>query len=97
LILGGSSLALLRPSVMTWAFFVLCIATGPGCALGKRDLPAWLVLANGTFAETLRALALGAFLAFCVSTAELQRLKINRKRMAARYAGKSSRTQNQTL
>jgi hypothetical protein len=65
LILVGSSLVLLRPSVMTWAFFVFCVATGPGYVLGNRDLPAWFVLANGTFAETLRALAIGAFLAFC--------------------------------
>ncbi len=62
----GSILVLLRPSVMTWAFFLYCIGTAPGFVLGFYWLPAWLVFATGGFVNALQALGLAALLVFCV-------------------------------
>jgi hypothetical protein len=62
----ASALLLLRPSKMTWAFFIYCIATAPGIVLGHYWLPAWLVFGLGIFAGILQALAFAALLVFCV-------------------------------
>ena len=62
----GSILVLLRPSAMTWAFFLYCIATAPGFVLGFYWLPAWLVYATGVFVNALQALGFAALLVFCV-------------------------------
>ena len=65
-VLVGSILVLLRPSKMTWAFFLFCIGTAPGIMLGYYWLPAWLVFASGVFVYALQALGFAAFLVFCV-------------------------------
>ncbi len=62
----GSILVLLRPSTMTWAFFLYCIASKPGLVLGFYWLPGWLVFATGIFTNVLQALGFAAFLVFCV-------------------------------
>jgi hypothetical protein len=65
-VLVGASLVLLRPSKMTWAFFIFSIGTAPNYWLAEYWLPASVVFGNETFAGILRALGMGAFLVFCV-------------------------------
>jgi hypothetical protein len=65
-IVVGSILILLRPSLMTWAFFLYCIAAAPGLVLGEYWLPAWLVYATGVFVGALQALGSAVLLVFCV-------------------------------
>ncbi len=65
-VLVGASLVLLRPSKMTWAFFIFSIGAGPGFVLGYYWLPTAIVFANGVFAGVLRSIGMGAFLVFCV-------------------------------
>ncbi len=60
----GSILVLLRPSTMTWAFFLYCIAAPPGFMLGFVG-SRWLVFATGVFVNVLQALGFAAFLVFC--------------------------------
>lgn len=62
----ASILALLRPSTMTSAFFLYCIATAPGFMVGYYWLPAWFVFATEAFVHVLQALGFAALLAFCV-------------------------------
>ena len=66
----GSIIVLLRPSKMTWAFFLYCIGTAPGIMLGYYWLPAWLVFSSGVFVNSLQALGFAAFLVFCVRVPE---------------------------
>ena len=65
-VLVGASLVLLRPSRMTWAFFIFSVGAGPAFVLGHYWLPSSVVFANGVFAGMLRSVGLGAFLVFCV-------------------------------
>ncbi len=65
-VLVGSILVLLRPSRMTWAFFLYCMGTAPGIMLGYYWLPAWLVFTTVVFVSILQALGFAAFLVFCV-------------------------------
>ena len=62
----GSILVLLRPSTMTWAFFLYCVAAPPGFVLGFYWAPWWLVFASGVFLNVLQALGFAALLVFCV-------------------------------
>ncbi len=66
LVVVGSILVLLRPSTMTWAFFLYCIGTGPGLMLGYYYWPAPLVFAAGVFVHILQALGFAALLVFSV-------------------------------
>ena len=61
----GSILVLLKPSKMTWAFYLFCIATGPRFHSDYYWLPAWLDLGSSAFADALRSVSFGALLVFC--------------------------------
>jgi hypothetical protein len=65
-VLVGSTLVLLRPSTMTWAFFFYCVGADPGLVLGYYWLPAWLVFTSGAFVNVLQAFGFAAFLIFCM-------------------------------
>ncbi len=64
-VLVSSIVVLLRPSKMTWAFFLYCVATGPSLVLGHYWLPPRLVFGVGVFADIFRSFGFGAFLIFC--------------------------------
>ena len=66
IVVVGSILVLSRPSRMTWAFFLYCIAVSPGEGLGWYYVPAWGVFVAGAFASALQALGFAALLIFCV-------------------------------
>jgi hypothetical protein len=62
----GSILVLLRPSKMTWAFLLYCVALGPGLFFLYYWLPAWLDYGASALTDVLQSFSYGAFLIFCV-------------------------------
>ncbi len=65
-VLVGSILVLLRPSKMTWAFLLSCVALAPGFAFFYYWLPAWLDYGASAITDVLQSVGYGAFLVFCV-------------------------------
>ncbi len=62
----GAILVLLRPSRMTWAFLLYCVALGPGLFFLYYWLPAWLDYGASALTDVLQSFSYGAFLVFCV-------------------------------
>ena len=65
-IVVGSILVLSRPSRMTWAFFLYCVAMAPGLYFRYWWLPAWTDYGARVVGDILRSASCGAFLIFCV-------------------------------
>ncbi len=61
----ASILVLMRPSKMTWAFFIYCIATCPGQFFNSYVFPAWFDFGSRVFSDALRSFGYGALLIFC--------------------------------
>ncbi|MGB8521141.1 MAG: hypothetical protein WCD38_13360, partial [Candidatus Tumulicola sp.] len=64
-ILVGFVILMVRPSRMTWAFFLYCVGVLPGLFFISFWLPPWLNFGANAFGDALRSIGYGAFLVFC--------------------------------
>ena len=69
-VLVGSIILLVRPSTMTWAFFLYCVGVLPGLFFISFWLPPWLNFGASAFGDALRSIGYGAFLVFCARVPE---------------------------